>query len=94
MMATTTMTDQRYGANSRAIRRSETSLAWRFSSAVGLSGVRNRPPRPVFMGVESMWTSLKVWVDRALAGRLMPLGRCRDGRRATVSTARSGEHAI
>ena len=51
MIATTTSTDQRYGENSRAIRPSETSLAWRFSSAVGLSGVRNRPPRPVVMGV-------------------------------------------
>ena len=51
MIATTPATDQRWGANRRAIRRSETSPAWRFSSAVGLSGVRNRPPRPVFMDV-------------------------------------------
>ena len=43
MIATTPSTDQRYGENSRAIRRSETSRACCFSSAVGLSGVRNRP---------------------------------------------------
>ena len=57
MMATTPRTDQRYGVNSRAIRRSETSRACCFSAAVGLSGVRNRPRPGFWLVVESMWTS-------------------------------------
>ena len=52
MMATTPRTDQRYGVNSRAIRRSETSRACCFSAALGRSGVRNRP-RPGFVGAVS-----------------------------------------
>src|SRR4029078_2076101 len=54
MIATTARTDQRNGANSRAMRRSETSRACCFSAAVGFWGAPKRPRPAVGVVVESM----------------------------------------